>query len=98
VAGEPVAAVQEDIDRRTLGVFGGVFRQVDVESLLGAGAVGNVEAGLEFLHHPRGPGLIAGVDVLVFGHPGAVVVLRVERFLAVVSKDGGRVHGAVIPW
>ena len=94
MAAEPAAAVQEDVDRHALGVFGGALRQVDVEGLLGAGAVGNVEAGFEFLQYRLGPGLLAGLEVFVFGHPGAVVVLRVKRRLVVVSIDGGIVHGA----
>ena len=94
VAAEPVAAVDEDMNGRALGVSG----QIHIQCFLGPGPIGNVEPGVEFGQHRLALGFPTAMKFNVFGHPGPVVVLGVQRGLAVVPIDGGIVHGAVIPW
>ncbi len=101
VAAEPIPAMEKNVNWHSAGrgaLFGrgggGGFRQVDIQRFLGAGPIGNVKPGVEIGQHRIGLSLIASMNVGVFRHPGAIIVLGVQSGLVIALVQGGVVHGA----
>ncbi len=82
----PVAAVDEDLDRRRAGPGGGK----DVQALVVVRAVGHVEPHRELGPRPRALGAVAGDPVERVLHLDPVVVLGVERLPVVAAEDRRR--------